>query len=273
MPVTFTERGRTAHLAWARATPVRSDPATVEILLLHGFTDSAACWTPFLPTLGSRGVLAIDARGHGESGLPEGPFDTASHAEDAELVLTDGQSIREGGVVVIGHSMGAATAASLAARRPDLVRALVLEDPPSGLTTPTSQSGIEPAWLAAARALDLDARIAANRAAEPAWDDAEHEPWAVAKEQLDPCLFGRVSRPPVPLAEVLADVTCPVLLLHGDADRDARVTPELARTYARVVHGRLRAVHVEGAGHCVRRDRPGRYAAEVTAFLDSLPAR
>jgi pimeloyl-ACP methyl ester carboxylesterase len=177
----FGVRGRTAHLAW-----YRTDEAAAEVAFLHGFSDSAQCWEPLVRAMPGIRALAIDARGHGESGLPEEPFGYSAHRDDAALVLSSQPG--DGGVVVVGHSMGAMSAAHLAASRPDLVRAVVLEDPPTGqLSARQRDEPLSlPTWLADLRALDLPSRIARGRSEDPDWTDDELEPWAVSKDEHAP---------------------------------------------------------------------------------------
>ncbi|TCC27350.1 alpha/beta fold hydrolase [Kribbella speibonae] len=258
----FSVRGRTAHLAW-----YRTDEAEAEVAFLHGFSDSAQCWEPLIREMPGVRALAIDARGHGESGLPDEPIRYEAHRDDAALVLSD--QPRDGGVVVVGHSMGAMAAAHLAASRPDLVRAVVLEDPPPGspgdrLDEPWS----EPSWLADLRGLDLPARIAQGRSNDPGWADDELEPWAVSKAQVNPRLFDLTFRDAGPLTGLLAEITCPVLLIHGDTDRGSLISAEYAERCAEAAAGEFRAAQIAGAGHSVRRDNRPAYLAELTAFLD-----
>ncbi|WP_410790655.1 alpha/beta fold hydrolase [Kribbella sp. C-35] len=258
----FSVRGRTAHLAW-----YRTDEAAAEVAFLHGFSDSAQCWEPLLGEMSGTRALAIDARGHGESGLPDEPIRYAAHGDDAALVLSS--QPHDGGIVVVGHSMGAMAAAYLAASRPDLVRAVVLEDPPPG--TPgdhEDEEWSEPTWLADVRALDLPSRIAQGRSSDPDWAEDELEPWAVSKAQVNPELFKRPYQDPAPLTELLTEITCPVLLIHGDTERGALISTEYADRCAQAAAGEFRAVHIAGTGHSVRRDNRPQYLAELTAFLD-----
>ncbi|GAA2760303.1 alpha/beta fold hydrolase [Actinopolymorpha rutila] len=270
------EPGRTGHIAWTR----RGD--RTEVLFLHGFSDSGACWDPVVSALGPGwGVLAADARGHGESGLPEEPFGHSAHARDAAAVLDDQPDLDTDGVIVVGHSMGAVTAAALAGLRPDLVRAVVLEDPPPGErqnrpgATPATPSAPPrpgpprqmPEWLAAVRALDPAARIARGRADNPEWSEEELVPWATSKEQFDPRVVELPTEPFVPLRDLLAKVTCPVLLVHGDVDRGSLLPPAIAAACAMAAGGDVEVARIDGAGHSVRRDRPGPYVAALTEFL------
>lgn len=213
-------------------------------------------------------AVAIDARGHGESGLPEEPLRYTAHRDDAALVLSSQPS--DGGVVVVGHSMGAMSAAYLAASRPDLVRAVVLEDPPTGAPPAgqQAQAWSEPSWLADLRALDLPARIARGRSDEPDWPEDELEPWAASKAQLNPQLFDLPFQEAVPLTELLAATTCPVLLIHGDIERGSLISTDYAESCAQAAAGEFRAVHIANAGHSVRRDNRPQYLAELTTFLD-----
>lgn len=259
----FGVRGRAGHLAW-----YRTDEAAAEVVFLHGFSDSAQCWEPLIGAMSGIRALAVDARGHGESGLPEEPIRYDAHRDDAALVLSD--QPEDGGVVVVGHSMGAMSAAYLAASRPDLVRAVVLEDPPTG-APPGDQEArpwSEPQWLADLRALDLPSRIAQGRSEDPDWPDDELEPWAVSKAQVNPQLFDLPFQDAGPLTDLLAATTCPVLLIHGDTERGSLISAEYAERCARAAAGEFQAVHIAGAGHSVRRDNRPQYVAVLTAFLD-----
>ena len=148
--------------------------------------------------------------------------------DDAALVLSS--QPRDGAVVVVGHSMGAMSAAHLAASRPDLIRAVVLEDPPTGQPTAGQQDvpWSVPNWLADLRALDLPARIARGRTDNPDWPDDELEPWATSKAQLNPHLFDLPFQEAAPLTDLLAATTCPVLLIHGDTGT-IRIRPRPVR--------------------------------------------
>ncbi len=96
------------------------------IVLCHGATLRSEDWENIFPRLATRyRVIAYDARGHGKSGR------AASYTLD-DLVSDLVRVIREIAktpAILIGHSMGGAAAFVVAAREPELVRALVLEDP------------------------------------------------------------------------------------------------------------------------------------------------
>ena len=101
-------------------------PNEPPILLIHGASLRAEDWENIFPRLATRyRVIAYDARGHGKSGRAQS-YTLPELADDAARVLRE---IAKAPAIVIGHSIGGATAYVLAAREPELVRALVLEDP------------------------------------------------------------------------------------------------------------------------------------------------
>ncbi|WP_407550417.1 alpha/beta hydrolase [Streptomyces sp. Pv4-95] len=97
------------------------------VLLLHGLMGRAAHWADTARWLSARyRPVGLDQRGHGRSDKPaDGPYDRDAYVDDAIAAI---EQLGLAPVVLIGHSMGALTAWQLAARRPDLVSALVICD-------------------------------------------------------------------------------------------------------------------------------------------------
>ena len=104
------------------------------VLAIHGITSSSRSWPLLTQELG-RPVVAPDLRGRGRSNHLPGPVGLVAHAEDCAAVL---RAVADEPVVVVGHSMGGFVASVLAARHPDLVRALVLVD--GGLPFPPADA-------------------------------------------------------------------------------------------------------------------------------------
>jgi lipase len=111
------------------------------VLAIHGITSSSRSW-PFLAQALGRPVFAPDLRGRGRSNHLPGPVGMAAHAEDCAAVLRE---VAGEPTVVVGHSMGGFVATVLAARHPDLVRALVLVD--GGLPFPPADTAATLAGL------------------------------------------------------------------------------------------------------------------------------
>jgi pimeloyl-ACP methyl ester carboxylesterase len=109
------------------------------ILLIHGFASTANInwvepgWADTLTKAGRR-AIALDNRGHGESGKPHEPaaYTLDKMAGDARRLL-DHFGIAKADVM--GYSMGARIAARLAIRNPDRVTALILGGIAGGLVT------------------------------------------------------------------------------------------------------------------------------------------
>jgi pimeloyl-ACP methyl ester carboxylesterase len=95
------------------------------VLLLHGLASTRRFWDLVAPGLAGLPVVALDQRGHGDSGRPAGPYDGATVVRD---VLTALDALGLSRVVVVGHSWGATTALRLAADAPARVLAAVALD-------------------------------------------------------------------------------------------------------------------------------------------------
>jgi non-heme chloroperoxidase len=88
-------------------------PDAPAVLMLHGLSDSSFSYSRILPLIPPQfQALALDARGHGESGRPETGYDLTNLARDAVAVL-DAAHIRS--AFVVGHSMGTFIARGMAA--------------------------------------------------------------------------------------------------------------------------------------------------------------
>ncbi|HEY0450300.1 alpha/beta hydrolase [Actinophytocola sp.] len=109
------------------------------VLLLHSLAMSGELWRPLVEKLEPHArVVAMDARGHGESAWDGSAFAIEDLAGDAAGLIA---RLGDGPVAVAGMSMGGCVAVSLAGTHPDLVSRLVLAD-----TTATYGPGKAAAW-------------------------------------------------------------------------------------------------------------------------------
>ena len=162
------------------------DPAAPALLLVHGLTESAAAWPDAVARWSSRyHVLAVDQRGHGVS--PRWDDEALARApqtmqKDLEKTL----ALFSEPPVVVAHSLGGLMSLRAGAARPDLVRALVLED----VARPTGHWAPAP-WFVEHQERFLDAFAdggASERERmrrESSWSDAEIEGWAGCKGRVD----------------------------------------------------------------------------------------
>ena len=102
------------------------DPNGRPVVFANSLGTDFRVWDAVLPHLppGLR-LIRFDKRGHGLSSCPPAPYDLSELVGDAEALL-DHVGVRDG--VFIGLSIGGMIGQGLAARRPDLVRALVLSN-------------------------------------------------------------------------------------------------------------------------------------------------
>lgn len=117
---------------------VDGDEDAPPVLLLHGITASVETWDWFVGDLIAYGyrVLRLDFRGHGRSGRAPGTYGLPAYVTDAAQVCLQ---VARQPCAIVGHSLGGATGVGLAQIRPELVRALVLEDAP--LAPPAERAG------------------------------------------------------------------------------------------------------------------------------------
>lgn len=113
-------------------SPTPSD--ALPIVFVHGMVAYTGVWNASLASCADkRRAIAIDLRGHGNSEAPsDGDYSVDACASDILAVL---DLLALGPIVLVGHSYGTFVSIDVAARRPDLVRRLVLVDPPGDFTT------------------------------------------------------------------------------------------------------------------------------------------
>ena len=121
-----------AAQAWGRAGGTR-------VLALHGWLDNAASFSRLAPLLPGVELVAIDFPGHGLSAhLPDGCW--YHYIDSIDEVLGVLGALGWSRAVLLGHSMGAATASLVAATRPDLIEALWLIEALGPLSTEPDQA-------------------------------------------------------------------------------------------------------------------------------------
>lgn len=232
------------------------------LVLLHGFSDAGLCWTRVARDLEVEyDVVMPDARGHGRSDRGGASYDPARRAAEAASLI---RGLGLDRAALAGHSMGAMTAAEVAAADPGLVACLILEDPPWRDAMQSTPGRWD--YIRHVQELAQEEAEAYCRQLHPTWDETEVGPWVEAKRQFDLSLLDAPrTGSPFPWREVAAAIHCPMLLLTADNDLGAIVTPEAGEEAARLAGGRVE--HIAGAGHNIRREQ---YQAYRAAFVDFL---
>jgi len=253
----------------------RGDGDAPTLFLLHGLTDSGRCWPDAVDRWSADyRIVTWDARGHGESErftrdeLETGVGET--HLADLVEVLEQLAAEDVTQPVLVGHSMGAGTAAALAGARPELVRALVLEDPALGAGRYADLDEAEAGRRRVAEARETNAHpnhaMKHGKREHPTWPKRELKPWLEAKQQTDLEMLGRPGiTVRAPWQEVTAQIAVPTLLVTGTAG--AIWTGDLLTALRRVANPLVDIEIIRGAGHCVRRDRADGFHAVVDPWL------
>jgi pimeloyl-ACP methyl ester carboxylesterase len=259
------------------------------VVFVHGLFGQGRNWTTIARGLADRHrVTLLDLPNHGHS-----PWtDRVDYLDMAELVAAEFESYGEP-VTLVGHSMGGKVAMTLALRRPELLRALVVVDiapveyPLLGGRTDDPDEEASPfgAYIAAMRAIDLDGLTGrqqaddALRAAVPSrmvrgfllqslvregtGADGRWR-WRLNLELLERDL-GRLRGFPDPGPGAHFDG--PVLWIAG-----ANSHYVLARDRPRMdeLFPSTRLVRIKNAGHWVHSEQPEIFLETVRRFIDGV---
>lgn len=244
------------------------------LVLSHGSSDDGLCWTVVAKELsGDYDVIMPDARGHGLSDPPTDQDSADAQAEDLASLI---QALGLKNPIVMGHSMGSSSTAWFAAKYPETPRAVILEDP--GLAPRAWRSGATTSPEAAmkrARAQILernqtsyDDLVAQCMEESPSWGREECRIWATSKRLHHPNNAFRygAGRQRPPMSELLSRISVPTLILKADDDAETRKANE--EVSGALQYGRL--VHIDGAGHNVRREQKESFLRELRTFLADL---
>lgn len=261
----------TARVNGVKLHYVEAGKGDETIVFAHGLLMSSHSYREQLRFFSDRyRVVAYDHRGHGASATPWGGYDMDTIAEDAA------QFIEHLGAPVhfAGLSMGGFVGIRLAARRPQLIRSLVLM-----ATSADEQPGNKPV----AHAVTGLVRVAGFRPiAKPAVRamfgapylcDQRHFDAAIAYVNALPKSLWRpltavVDRPSV--AHELKRIACPTLVLVGDCD--TLLPPPNSLRLATGIRG-AELVRIPNTGHLITDENPNAANAAIDRFLSRTTKR
>jgi pimeloyl-ACP methyl ester carboxylesterase len=236
------------------------------VLLLHGLCGEAAEWGATASWLRAAWhVYALDQRGHGASDRTPGRYRRDDYVADATGVV---EQLALAPVILVGQSMGGLNAYLVAARRPELVGALVVVEAQASADPDGIRSVLE--WLRR-----LPVPFAGAEEARRFMQDAGF-PGEAWRELLQERQDGWWPRFDVDGAvESAADmancdywsewraVRCRTLVVGGAASELSQA--ELREMARSIPDGRYE--RVEGAGHNLHLDRPDGWRAVLEGFL------
>src|SRR5215204_23674 len=246
------------------------------LVLLHGFTGSAASWSPVIQDLARfRRVIAIDIMGHGASSAPRNPshyvFEQALH--DLAEVTTQLGIAR---AAWLGYSMGGRLALGMAVEQPTRVSSLILESATAGIQHEKERLQRAEADRELARRIE---EVGIETFVDewerlPIWETQRTLPLEVLQVQRDIRLRNRA----VGLANSLRgmgqgaqpsfwdrldEIDVPVLLMAGALDR--KFVGIAGQMGVRIAGAELSVV--PDAGHAVHLERPREFLDNVREFL------
>jgi pimeloyl-ACP methyl ester carboxylesterase len=247
------------------------------ILFLHGGALTAHTWD--LCCLALRDefhCLALDQRGHGDSDwAPDANYSIAAQREDVKGFA---EAIGLDNFVLVGMSMGAINGLAYAIAHPETLSALVLIDAGPNVRRPGSSrirnfvnGGAEPSSLEAIieRALEFNPRrdpLILRRSLMHNLRRQEDGNWVWKYDRRRFHQMGgdQHAAERRNLAEGLARVTCPTLVVRG-AESDVFHDEDAERLAAGLRNGRW--AKIPKAGHTVQGDNPKDLVAALREFL------
>ena len=247
----------------------RTGGAKPPLVMAHGSSDDGLCWTNLAREFQDQyDIVMFDARGHGLSDPPSPSDPPDVQVEDLAGLINELKLNRP---ILMGHSMGSSAVARFAAKYPDVARAVILEDP--GLVRPATPAAGAATQTPEQRRASILARnntteeelVAGCMKNSPKWGRSECEFWAPSKRRHHPATVANApaASPLPPVSELFPKITAPTLILKADAQGELRKQNE--EVAKRLSRGRL--VHIEGAGHNVRRENKAQTIEVMKAFL------
>jgi N-formylmaleamate deformylase len=241
------------------------------LIFLHGAMDNGLCYSRLAEQfLGQYDIYLPDARGHGRSS------DFPKNASFSDLVtdvkdLCEANSLRD--VIIMGHSMGGAVAAQFAANYPDLVKAVVLEDP--GFMS-RSQKIILPLFglfmIFILRHRDPPRHLSEfekrSKKTNATWDPVDQMVWAKAQQEFTthyPMKLISIVKGFPKGTDIIGKIKAPLLLITSEKG----IVKKRLVEKIQAIQPALRWHYVAGAGHNIRREQFDVEIAAVKEFLNS----
>ncbi|MEX3015877.1 3-oxoadipate enol-lactonase [Gymnodinialimonas hymeniacidonis] len=210
-------------------------------------------------------LIRYDKRGHGLSTCPPAPYGMGALVRDAERVM-DALEVRD--AVFVGLSIGGMIAQGLAAKRLDLIRAVVLSN--TGAKIGTREMWEE--RIATLRAGGMAAMSDAimERWFAPAFRSSDAvSPW---RRMVETCPVEGYAGCSAAIAgsdfyTTTAALRLPAMVIAGD--RDGATPPDLVRELAELIPG-ARFELMRNVGHLPCVEKPDEYAKLLTGFLNDI---
>jgi len=221
-------------------------------------------------------VVAADLRGHGHSGRFDGRYGLMDYAADIIALL---RHLEDGPAVLVGHSLGAMISIGVASEAPELVQAVVLEDPPLGAFDGRPfATRTEYRHFIATRDLVREGRSTAELASRlaammPGEDPVAARSRAASLSQLDPEVLTPIVESRAiddyDLGARLRRLACPTLLLQANPEHGGALADPEARWAASLIPD-CAHVSMPNVGHGIHANEAAAFSQTVVSFLEAL---
>lgn len=210
-------------------------------------------------------VIRYDLRGHGQSDLGLDPVTMGQLVRDAETIC---EAYRVTDAVFLGASEGGLIALGLAAKRPDLLRALVLSATAPKLNHPQGWHAQAGTALARGMAPITDTSVW-QMFGEDFYGSAAMPKWLNMMMSTDPEGYAAICRAMAgaDLYNPMSGLRMPVLGIAGSNDR--KVPPDMMREALSLVPD-ARFHLMRGAGHLPALEAPDAFADVIIKFLTEI---
>lgn len=254
------------------------NPHLPKMLMLHGGAQSAHSWDFFcLAMRDDYHIIALDQRGHGDSGWSEdGHYDTEHMVRDADA-FTD--AIGYDKFILIGLSMGGRNSFTFAARHPRKMRALVICDVGPDINVDGAryiQEFLEGTvefdsydWLVR-RVMKYNPRRTEEQIRGSLLNNLKKMPdgrWTWKHDRRRGIRRDRGAEVTDQAWQDVAKVHCPTLIVRG-AESNI-FTTVTAQRMLKLIPG-SKFVEIPKAGHLVQGDNPVAFEKGVRSFLAGL---
>lgn len=243
----------------------------VPFIMAHGFSDNGNCWKAWAERnfVAQYDVVLLDARNHGQSDRTESHNGGIDRAGDTKALIEQLNLVKP---FLIGHSMGADMSLHAATMYPELLRAVILEDPPLWgvpavpLSDAERQANVArfEKWISEMKQTPAPELLMRCIRENPTWRAEELEAWVQSKHEFGVPVSHRDRSQP--WQTLCAQVGVPTLLICSD-EQMGSIAPADSVAQARAASSHIEVAHIRNAGHCIRREAPDAFTALVREYV------
>ena len=272
MPLFRTQSG--VDLYYEIHKPLSDNPNAETIIFSHGLLWSGRMFAGQAEAFRQNyRVVTYDHRGQGQSGVPDSGYDMDTVYEDAVALI---EGMRLGPCHFAGLSMGGFVGMRLAARRPDLLRSLILIET-SADPEPEENRGKYRLlnnivrWVGLWAVVKPVMKIMFSQSFMNNPDRAaDRKTWEGElknnKRSITKAVNGVIDREGI--RDELDRINLPTLIMVGE--EDVATVPEKARRIHEKIGGST-LVYIPRAGHSSSVEEPEAVTAAIATFLQGLP--